>query len=215
MRYRRLALVIALSFAGTALPASADPPGSRWIVTASAVGLSPSGDEARGTLPEGDGRFDLSAGNGFGLALDYRFAKRWGIGVTVRAANLDSRFRLSGPEGTLVADDSMRFELFGIGGSYRVLVKERFDLYVEGAIVMSKGADQIFTTGPEGRVKLTFDDDIGYELTVGTDIRLGASERWLLRGGLGYLVTILETDSGFGDVDLDPWTLRIGVGYGF
>ena len=210
----RLVLILVLALAGAALPAAAEPPESRWTLTVSVVGLSPTGDDARAIVPAGESRFDVSSGEGFGLALDYQLTQRWGVGLTMRSASLGSRFHLSTPDRSLIADDSMRFELFGLAGSYRFLRRDRFDLYVEGAVVMSKGADQIFTTGPASQVKLTFDDDFGYELTLGADARLGASN-WILRGGLGYLVTILETDSGFEDMDLDPWSLGIGIGYRF
>ncbi len=215
MPYRKLALVIALSVAGLAHPAFADLPENRWTATASVVGLSPGGDDARANLPGGAGQLGISSGSGFGLALDYRFSERWEVGLSMRSTSLDSRFRLAAPGGDLEAVDAMRFELFGLQGNYRFFLHKRFDLYLEGAVVMSKGADQIFTTGPDDRVKLTFDDDFGYEVSLGTDVRLTSSDRWILRGGLGYLVTILETDSGFEDVNLDPWTLRIGIGYRF
>ncbi len=196
-------------------PSVADSPEKRFTLTASVVGVSPSGDLIRSSLPEGEGRFDVSSGSGLGLALDYRLSPRWGVGLSLRSASLDTQLRVATTAGTLEAHDSLRFEMYGLSGSYRFLVRERLELYALGAVVMSKGSDQVFVLDSSRQIKLTFDDDIGFEFALGADFQLGGERSWVLSGVLGHLVTILETDSGFQDMDLDPWTLQVGVGYRF
>lgn len=198
-----------------AAPVWAEPPEQRWALFAEGAGLSPTSSEVSAGSERGR-RFDVGSGAGLGLGLRYRWSEHWGLKLSVRLVDLDTELRTSAEGGLARSTDTMEFELYSLGTTYSFLQRDRFDVFAEASVVMSKGSDQIFTTTGGESVKLTFDDDIGFELGVGSEIRLGGDEsRWHLRLGVGYLTTILETDSGFADVDLDPVTVSVGVGFSF
>ncbi len=197
-------------------PAAAETLGSRWSFEMGGVWMTPGGDAAEAAIPEGEARFSASDGSGFGIGLEYRIAPRWGIEVSARFTDLDTEFQVETIGGMLRDTDTMGFELFGVGANYYLpLGADRYSLRLGGAVIQSKAADQTFLTETGGRSKLTFDDDIGFELAAGFDISLGAFRTWLIRAQFSYLQTILESDSDFRDMDLDPVMVSFGLAHRF
>ncbi|HVS65417.1 MAG TPA: OmpW family outer membrane protein [Thermoanaerobaculia bacterium] len=154
-------------------------------------------------------------GVGFGLALGYRATRRFGVELELATVDLDVAVPSATPGAARADTESASFELYLMEFRWHLVPERRFDLTLGALVAMTKLADVRFPTAAGGSAKLTFDDDVGFGLALGVDWPLGGDGGWLLRGRLRYLRTILESDSGAQDLDLDPLLLSVGVGYRF
>ena len=81
------------------------------------------------------------------------------------------------------------------------------DIELDSAVADELGADRIATK-----------DDVGFGLGFGFDVPLGQGN-WAISTGFEYAITAVETDEPDAEdnveIDVDPWSIRLGLAYTF
>lgn len=192
----------------------------RWSLRAEGVWLSPQ-DERAPALLDANGTSQPASygihgdGFGFALGLGYRITPRLGLSLDLASVDLDTVLRAETATGPLEQAESARFQMYIAAAEWHFAPARRLDVSLGPVVAMTKLDDLVFLTQDGGREKLTFDDDVGFGLALGVDWPLAAEGRWRLTGRARYLQTILESDSGAGDLDLDPLIVSAGIAYDF
>ena len=213
-----VALAIAVTFFFSALcPTNADAGDSPWRIRAFGLSMNPTGDTV--VVPDTGERIPYDAGNGygFGIDLEYRASRHFGIdfGVLTATPVIDV---LIDEVGVISASAQPRITPIYAGLNVHLTPDSRFDLYIGPllAYVIYSSFDLVvdpwFLT--EGFVT---QNDFGIGVNLGLDIRLGDGG-WLLTAAFKYLDTTLEAsppDESIGRTDIDPMIFSIGVGYRF
>jgi outer membrane protein len=153
-----------------------------------------------------------------GLDLGFEFLVNEKIGIDVGVSSTDHD--LDGTVlGSTVQIGSVGMMPVTVGANLYFGDHEKFDFYLtpfvswvlyddielESALADEVGADSIATK-----------DDVGFGIGIGFDVPLGEGA-WALSTGLDYTFTAVETDEP-GDnveIDVDPWSVRLGVAYTF
>lgn len=216
-RARGLAAVVSIAVL-TATPSLGQE--GRWTLRAEGILLAPNDQRVVAHLG-GDGSgaeatYGLDGeGVGIGIGLEYRLSRRVGLDLSVASVDLQTVLRTERTGGTIEDRESAAFELYVAGVEWHLLPERRLELTVGAFAAMTKLDDLVFLTELGESEKLTFDDDVGFGASLGVDFPVSADGRWRLTGKLRFLKTILESDSGDTDLDLDPSMLTIGAGYRF
>ena len=213
-----VALAIAVTFFLCALcPTNADAGDSPWRIRVSGLSMNPTGDTV--VVPDTGERIPYDAGNGygFGIDLEYRASRHFGIdfGVLTATPVIDV---LIDEVGVISASAQPRITPIYAGLNVHLTPDSQFDLYLGPvlAYVIYSSFDLVvdpwFLT--EGFVT---QNDFGIGVNLGLDIRLGDGG-WLLTAAFKYLDTTLEAsppDESIGRTDIDPMIFSVGVGYRF
>lgn len=192
----------------------------RWSLRAEGIWLSPKDDRAPALLgadgTSGPASYGIDGdGSGFGFGIGYRLTPRLGLALDVVATDLDVALRAETAAGTVEDTESAGFEMVFAGLDWHFAPARRLDVSLGLTAAMTKLEDLVFLTPDGGRQKMTFDDDVGVGLVLGIEWPLAAESGWRLTGRARYLPTILESDSGSRDLDLDPLIVSAGVAYAF
>ena len=213
-----VALAIAVTIFFSALcPTNANAGDSPWRIRVFGLSMNPTGDTV--VVPDTGERIPYSAGNGFGFGIDleYRVSRHFGIdfGVLTATPVIDV---LIDEVGVISASAKPRITPVYAGLNVHLSPDSRFDLYIGPllAYVVYSSFDLVvdpwFLT--EGFVT---QNDFWIGVNLGLDIRLGDGG-WLLTAAFKYLDTTLEAsppDESIGRTDIDPMIFSIGVGYRF
>ena len=210
------ALCLALTAPVTALAAEIE---GRWALRATAGTVFTADDVATIAATQsgpvaGEATHELGDGTELGLALGYRPTRRIGVELGYYVADHDTTFTLrSGEPRVLRDDDTVAVETVTAGVAYHLRPERRVDVVLGAFVAMSKADDLVFHREIGRRDKLSFDDDVGPGLRAAVVVPFAASSPWHLVAEARYVSTILESDSGGRDLEYDPITLAIGVGY--
>lgn len=188
-----------------------------WRLRVAGVSMNPTGSSV--VVEDSGERIAYDGGNGYGFGLDieYRASRRFGIDVGMLSATpvIDV---LIDEVGVISASAKPRITPVYAGLNFHLTPDSPVDLFIGPlvAYVVYSSFDLVvdpwFLT--EG---FTTDNDLGFGATIGMDARLGDGG-WLLTAGLRYLTTTLEAsspDGGIGRTDIDPWIFNVGVGFRF
>jgi outer membrane protein len=198
-----------------------------WIVRAGVAVVEPNEDNDTLTaggaaVPGSDIGIDVDTK--LGLTISYMVSDNWGLellgatpfehdvtasvpGVTPGKVDLASIKHLPPTLSALwypMDKNSAIQPFFGLGVTYTVFWDED----------LSSGAESLL-----GADNLELDDTIGLSARVGVDYRL--NDNWLIHAGVWYLgiETDASMDTALGkvkvDVDVNPWTYMVSVGYKF
>lgn len=205
-----VAALIAMTLPAGALLAQEQA--SRWSVTASAVWMSPAGDEA---AAEGRVQRVDEDGSGFGLGLEWRATPRFGFELGVMIVDLDTELRVDS-DGPPIADtQTLGLESVFVGADWHPAPRAAVDWSLGAFVAQTMFDDVIFVTEAGGREKRTADDDHGFGVKLGLEWPGARRGRWFAAADLRYMVTILESEIAGRDIDLDPMTVTVGVGARF
>lgn len=213
-------LLVAASLLAATTPLLAAPK-ERWSLRALGVFYAPTGDQTLVALSpsQGDQNFathEVSEdGTGFGLTLEYRVTPHLGIEVGATFVDVDNSFRIQDSGSALSDVESMDFEIFHGGVSWHFTPDRRADLRIGIFMAETSFTDVIFFTEIGRQDKLAFDDDYGIGANFGADFDFRRGGRWFGSVDLRYLVTIMESEVAGEDLDLDPFSVRLGVGFRF
>jgi len=176
-------------------------------------------------LINGDGEpihFDGGDSLGLSLGLERRFSDLLGIEVAIDASRPDTRLTIdSTPVGRLVATD--RLDLFAVraGINFHILADGPVDLYLGPTVGwLSTPGDLSLTARVDSTsetLKVKVGNGFGWGGSAGADVDLG--DGWTIAVSYTYLKADLdfspEDDPDAASLDLDPSTLRLGVGVRF
>jgi len=222
MKYKTLKrasplLLTTLGVALATLPVTASAEEDPWRIRVSGLSMNPTGDTV--VVPDTGERIPYDAGNGygFGIDLEYRASRHFGIdfGILTATPVIDV---LIDEVGVISASAQPRITPIYAGLNVHLTPDSRFDLYIGPvlAYVIYSSFDLVvdpwFLT--EGFVTR---NDFGIGVNLGFDIRLGDGG-WLLTAAFKYLDTTLEAsppDESIGRTDIDPMIFSVGVGYRF
>ena len=219
-RFRRGVVVPLHVLLGLLVTSAAYGADDRWSVRAEGIWLSPKNDRAPALLgangASGPASYGIEGdGSGFGLGIGYRLTPHLGLALDVASADLDVVLRTETAAGTFENSESAGFDMYLAGVDWHFAPERRLDVSVGLIAAMTKLEDLVFLTASGDREKMTFDDDVGVGLSLGIEWPFGAESRWRLMGRARSLQTILESDSGSRDLDLDPLIVSAGVAYAF
>jgi len=104
------------------------------------------------------------------------------------------------------------------GANFHFLRDRELDLYVAPLVSWVMFGDVELTSdfaAELGQNEVAMKDDFGYGAKVGLDVPFG--EKWLFTTGLRYMIVAAETDEeGENDeIDIDPWSVHLGLGVTF
>lgn len=215
---RQILTALAIAWALSPAPVSAQEAGDRWTLTAAGAWLSPAGDEV--TVSQGP---PLAAqretqevsedATGFALGLEYRFKPQIGVELGLLLVEMDTTMRSEIAGLAFTDTEAMDLESVLLGVNWHPAPERRFDLSIGGFVAQTKPADVIFRTEIGGREKRVFDDDVGFGVKVGLELPLRPRSRWGLAASVRYLKTILESETPGQDLNFDPVVVTVGVRY--
>lgn len=209
---RPVLLVVTLLL--TAPPTEAQNWGDRWKIQVSAGFHSLAGNSTRTNTPafladhstKGDA-------TGLGLSLECRVTPSFSLEVGAQIAEIDNE--LAWIESGLRETQSMDTYSWLVGFDWHPLSHRdsRVDWTVGLFVAQANFSDVTFFAGTPRETTLRFDDDLGLGLKLGADVPL--SERWFLNTELRASAILLESERAGEDLDLDPLTIAVGIGYRF
>lgn len=210
-----LTLIVVLLATGAA---SAATPAERFCLRVFGVGLAVAGDEIRlsGPAANGDARFTLADGSAVGFELEYLWRPRIAVELMAHFGDYDAALEPAVGARGPASRGSLGSETYTLGVNYRAPTPGRVELTL-GAFGGFSYYDDITLAQPAtGRPEVfRFDDDLGFGAKVGLDLPLGAERRWLASLVVRYQSSILEGEVAGQDMDVDPLSLALGVGYRF
>lgn len=159
----------------------------------------------------------VSDGASFGLAVEFLVRPKLGLELGFLVGGLDTDLTFNDAGGRLA--DSDRFDLYAttLGVNYHLAQtpRKRAGVHLGAFVQQSNYSDVTFLNRAGSRRTLAFDDDYGAGVKIGVDLPFKAEGRWLFNADLRYVATILETEAGGQDLELDPLVISIGLGYRF
>lgn len=220
VRFRRGVVISLHVLLGLLVTSAAYGADDRWSLRAEGIWLSPKDDRAPTLLgangTSGPASYGIDGdGSGFGLGIGYRLTPHLGLALDVASADFDVVLRSESAGGTFEDTESAGFEMYLAGVDWHFAPERRLDVSLGLTAAMTKLEDLVFLTASGDREKMTFDDDVGVGFSLGIEWPFGAESRWRLTSRARYLQTILESDSGSGDLDLDPLIVSAGIAYAF
>lgn len=211
----RLAMIAVLLATGAA---SAATPAERFCLRVFGVGLSVTGDEIRlADAAAADGaRFSLADGSAVGFELEYLWRPRIAVELMAHFGDYDAGLEPAAGAAGLASRGSLGSETYTLGVNYRAVTRGRLELSL-GAFGGFSYYDDVTLAHPAtGRPEVfRFDDDLGFGAKLGLDVALDAERRWLAGLVVRYQSSILEGEVAGRDMDVDPLSLALGVGYRF
>ena len=212
---RRIGLFAPLLVLLMAMPAGAQ---ERFELRVLGVGQSAAGDEIRldGSGTTSAASFTLSDGTAVGLELEYRWRPRIAFELMAHFGGYDAAFELGPGAAGRASRGSLGSETYTLGVNYVLATPGRAEI-TAGAFGGFSYYDDITLTHPATGVPETFrfDDDLGFGVKLGGSLSLGVDGRWLAVGALRYQASILEGEVAGQDMDVDPLSLTLGIGYRF
>lgn len=189
----------------------------RFTLRVFGVAQSSAGDEIvlAGPAAADTARFSLADGTAVGLELGFRWKPRLELELMTQFGGYDVDLDARGAGGRS-ANGSLGSETYTLGVNYRLSTAGRADITV-GAFGGFSYYDDVTLTHPAtGRPEtFRFDDDLGFGAKLGIDLALDRAARWLASGSLRYQQSILEGEIAGRDLDVDPLSVTLGVGYRF
>jgi opacity protein-like surface antigen len=207
----------------TILVAPAASADNGWHLRVFAAGFDPDLDE---TVPAENPEFVDVTGDsdlGFGLSLEYQFAKRWGVEAGFMKAS--PAVEISGEipgYGELVLTDPMAITALTLEINLHLLPNNKlFDVYLGAGMARMSYEDLSYEIEEaDDTLAVRVNNDTAWSVKAGVDIALGGSG-WSAIGGLRYLDSALEvsnTDDAAEDTvtfDYPIVNFFVGVGYSF
>jgi outer membrane protein W len=201
--------------------ATADEHG-RWIVRGSGLYSLVANDESivMEGLPAPAGEetrtFGIDDGPGAVLSAEYLWTERLGIEAALMPTYHDTSMTLSNDQGTFTATDSMLMRTVTLGINYRFSTTGRAHYSLGGFVPLMYPERTDYEFAGLGRSeKLTFDQDYGLGVKAALDWPFSSDSPWMMSVVARYQTIILESEVSGGDVDVNPFSLSIGVGYRF
>lgn len=185
-------------------------------------GLSALGDQSpqvAGADNIADGDLDVAVDSGFTAGLSVRHDyknSRWTseFGWEYRANDSST----TAADGVSLPDGNYASNMFYLNGRYALTDKARFTPWVGGGLTWVQEID-LDSENSEGERSFASSGSMGFQLMAGVDYDL--SERFYLSGELRYSSQRsidLNEEGGSGrvtDIDYQPVTLGVGIGYRF
>ena len=210
-----LAALALVSLAFASSPAAAQE--ARWTLRGFAHWLDSAEESVvvPGGAAGGEAVFSTSSGSGFGFDVEYRLGRRLGLGLTGLIGDLDTELAVGGPgPGTMVGED-FDLEMLLLDLAYHFRPDARADVYAGPVVGMVYGGDVVYELDRGDTATLRFDDDFGFGLQAGIDVRIREDGPWIVSAAVRWVKAILENEVPGGDLDLDPLVGSVGFGYRF
>lgn len=214
-RFTALALLI---LTGSATAAE----DTKWIIRGGAAYVATASDEMVSTttlpppLTQETTTLSVSDGPAFGVGLEYRLFERIGLEIAYLSASHDADVVISNDSGTFAATDSLGLRTFTFGANYYFPANGRFIWSVGGFLAETFSDDVTFNYPALGRSDiLAFDQDYGLGLKAAMDMPFAPGSPWMFSIEGRYMSTILESETGISDLDLNPFVLSLSVAYRF
>ena len=212
-----VAAIVVAFFVCALHPITADAGDSPWQLRITGLSMNPTGDTV--VVPATGERIPFDAGNGygFGIDLEYRVSRHFGIdfGVLTATPVIDV---LIDEVGMISASAKPRITPIYAGLNVHLTPDSQFDLYLGPVLAYVIYSSFNLVVDPWFmREGFETENDFGIGINLGLDIRLGDAG-WLITAAFKYLDTTLEVsppDESIGRTDIDPMIFRIGVGYRF
>ena len=214
----RLATVVLLVLIGSSVGAQ----DTKWIVRGGGIYAATASDKSVSTvtlpppMTQETTTLSVSDGPGFGVGLEYRLTERIGLEIAYLSAAHDADVVLTNDLGTFTSTDSLGLRTFTVGANYYFPAKGRFLWSVGGFLAETFSDDVTFTYPALGRTDiLAFDQDYGLGLKAAMDLPFAPGSPWMFSVEGRYMSTILESEVGNRDLDLNPLVLSLSVAYRF
>ena len=128
----------------------------------------------------------------------------------------DADVVLTNDLGTFTSTDSLGLRTITVGANYYFPANGRFLWSVGGFLAETFSDDVTFTYPALGRTDiLAFDQDYGLGLKAAMDLPFAPGSPWMFSVEGRYMSTILESEVGNRDLDLNPLVLSLSVAYRF
>jgi opacity protein-like surface antigen len=168
--------------------------------------------------------FRFEGGDSLGLSLGFerRVNELVGLDFAIDAARPENRIAVTPPGGDEIsATATMDLWTARAGLNFHLLPGRPVDLYLGPAVawLIAPGSSTFRAEvgGHTSEVRIEADDGFGWGGTAGADVELGGG--WTLGISYTYLQAEMDftdgTEGGERTLDLDPSTLRLGVGVRF
>ncbi len=214
----RLATVVLLMLIGSSVGAQ----DTKWIVRGGGIYAATASDKSVSTvtlpppMTQEATTLSVSDGPGFGVGLEYRLTERIGLEIAYLSAAHDADVVLTNDLGTFTSTDSLGLRTFTVGANYYFPANGRFLWSVGGFLAETFSDDVTFTYPALGRTDiLAFDQDYGLGLKAAMDLPFAPGSPWMFSVEGRYMSTILESEVGNRDLDLNPLVLSLSVAYRF
>ena len=214
----RLATVVLLVLIGSSVGAQ----DTKWIVRGGGIYAATTSDKSVSTvtlpppMTQETTTLSVSDGPGFGVGLEYRLTERIGLEIAYLSAAHDADAVLTNDLGTFTSTDSLGLRTFTVGANYYFPANGRFLWSVGGFLAETFSDDVTFTYPALGRTDiLAFDQDYGLGLKAAMDLPFAPGSPWMFSVEGRYMSTILESEVGNRDLDLNPLVLSLSVAYRF
>jgi outer membrane protein W len=110
-----------------------------------------------------------------------------------------------------------------LGLHYHLSQRDDLDFYIGGQLAYVLFDDleldqESLLDKRIGQRVFPLEDDFAWGALIGVDWKVGDSENWVISGAAQYLPFAAEVDQPGADnneYDIDPWMVRLGVGYSF
>ncbi len=188
----------------------------KWKVQASASLLTLASDPTRIEPPDLRADHDTSGeGLALGISLEYAFSPRFSLEIGAQIGEFDNELTGVGASAGLRETRSMSTYAWLVGFDWHPFASRdsRVDWTLGPFVTQGNFSDVTFFAGTTRETKLRFDDDLGFGLKVGADIPLG--DAWFLNTELRASALLLESERAGEDLDLDPVSVAVGLGYRF
>lgn len=200
--------------------ASADD--TKWIIRGGGGYMATASDEMVSvvTLPppmtQETTSLSVSDGPGFNVALEYLLNERLGLEIAFLATSHDADVVIANDLGNFTATDSLGLRTFTVGANYHFSSKGPARWSVGGYLAETFSDDVTFSYPALGRTDImAFDQDYGLGLKVAMDWPFSPGSPWMFSVEGRYMATILESETGTSDLDLNPFVLSLSVAYRF
>lgn len=195
---------------------------AKWIIRGGGVYAATASDESVSIvslappLNQEHRTLSISDGPGLNIGLEYLLNERVGLEIAFLVTSHDADVVMTNDLGTFTATDSLGLRTFTFGANYHFSTKGRPRWSVGGYLAETFSDDVTLNFPGLGRTEtLAFDQDYGLGLKAGMDLPFAPGGPWTLSVEGRYLFTILESEAGDSDLDLNPIVLSLNVGYRF
>ena len=141
---------------------------------------------------------------------------RVGLEIEILVTSHDSEVVITNDLGTFTSTDSLGLRTYTLGANYYFPTRGRARWSVGGFLAETFSDDVIVSFPALGRTDtLRFDQDYGLGVKGGMDLPFAPGSPWTFTIEGRYMSTILESEAGDSDLDLNPFVLSLSVGYRF
>lgn len=215
-----------------------EAPEYRFVVRGMYEGVFPSSDFAATTTAAGAAtalaaaaspfesmtHVSTGGGNGFGLELEWLVLPNIGLEIGGLWSSFETEFMYDTADIWLMDTDDADFNAYTFGGNYHFTPDKRVDFFAGAFIgLVSYGTTSYrLLDSPSSdnfvpqSVKINWDDDFTYGLRAGLDIPFKAGSPFVATLGVRWFHSKMSQKSGLNhELDVNPWTGSIGIGYRF